>query len=163
MRWKLAVLWVVAQVAFFGVWASVEQGRLSSGYPIHVRTAPVDPRDLLRGQYLALSFEFSRAERFADTGQVPQPGDEVWTVLRPEGGFHVPGAAYTRRPAILNPGEVVVVGRAERWRILYGIEQYFVPEGSPTPAQSDTTVRLRVGRDGKPRIETVLVQGKPWP
>ena len=93
MRWKLAVGWVAVQVVFFAAWAGAEQLRLSSGYPIHVRTAPVDPRDLLRGQYLALSYEFSRVERLADTGLAPKAGDEVWFVLRSDGEYHVPQAA----------------------------------------------------------------------
>ena len=163
MQWKVAVGWVVLQVAFFAAWAGVEQHRLSSGYPIHVRTAPVDPRDLLRGQYLDLAYEFSRVERLADTGLPPKAGDEVWFVLRSEGEYHVPQAAYSRRPEGLGAGRVAVVGRADGWRILYGIEQYYVPEGSPTPARSETTVRLRVGKDGKTRIETVMVRGVPWP
>lgn len=163
MRWKLAVGWVAVQVAFFAAWAGVEQRRLSVGYPIHVRTAPVDPRDLLRGQYLELSYEFSRAERFADTGERPKDGDEVWFLLRSEGEFHVPVAAYSRRLPGPGAGQVLIAGRMEGWRIVYGIEQYFVPEGLPTPARSDTTVRLRVGQDGKPRIETVMVKGVPWP
>jgi uncharacterized membrane-anchored protein len=163
MRWKLAMAWVAAHVLFFAAWAVVEQGRLSTGYPIHVRTSPVDPRDLLRGQYLRLAYEFTRVGQLEDTGAAPKPGDEVWFVLRSAGEFHVPRAAYSRRPAVLNAGEVAIVGRAEAWRTLYGIEEYYVPEGSPTPAQADTTVRLRVGKDGKPRIETVLVKGIPWP
>ena len=162
MRWKLAAGWVAAQVLFFAAWAGVEQVRLSSGYPIHVRTAPVDPRDLLSGQYLELSYDFSRAERLADTGLAPKEGEEVWYVLRSEGEFHVPQAAYSRRPPV-GAGQVAVVGRMDRWRILYGIEQYYVPEGSPTPARSETTVKLRVGQDGKPRIERVMVKGVPWP
>jgi len=163
MRWKAAVGWVAVHVVFFAAWAGVEEVRLSSGYPIHVRTAPVDPRDLLRGQYLELSYDFSRVERLADTGRPPNPGDEVWFVLRSEGEYHVPEAAFARRPTEMGAGRVAIVGRADRWRILYGIEEYYVPEGSPTPARSETTVRLRVGKDGKTRIETVMVKGVPWP
>lgn len=163
MRWKLAVLWVGAQVLFFCGWVAMEQQRLTTGPSILVRTAPVDPRDLLRGQYLALSYEFSRAQNLADTGQPAAEGSEVWTVLGPSGEFHVPRQSYARRPGRLSPGEVAVLGRQERWRIVYGIEAYFVPEGTATPEMRDTTVRLRVGNDGKLRIEQVYVRGKPWP
>ncbi len=163
LRWKLAVAWVGVQLLFFAGWAAVEQRRLSTGLSILVRTAPVDPRDLLRGQYLNLSYEFSRMPTLVDTGAAPRPGDGVWVVLPPAGEFHQPNGAFSRRPETLGPRDVAVVGRAERWRVMFGIEEYFVPEGSETPAPSDTTVRLRVGPDGKPRIEKVLVRGKPWP
>ena len=162
-RWKLAAAWVAVQVFFFAGWAAVEQRRLTTGSSILVRTAPVDPRDLLRGQYLNLSYEFSRMTPFVDTGLQPEPGMDVWAILTPAGEVHVPRGLFSVRPAQLGPGEVAILGRADRWRALYGIEEYFVPEGSETPAQSDTTVRLRVGKDGLPRIEAVLVRGKPWP
>lgn len=163
MRMKLAMAWVGVQLLFFAGWAAVEQRRLTTGSSILVRTAPVDPRDLLRGQYLRLSYEFSRSQPFTDSGVSPQEGEDVWVVLAPAGEYHVPRGRFQYRPENLNGGEVAVLGRAERWRILFGIEEYFVPEGSETPPQSDTTVRLRVGPDGKLRIETVLVRGKPWP
>jgi uncharacterized membrane-anchored protein len=163
MRFKLAVAWVALQVLFFAGWAATEQRRLVTGSSILVRTAPVDPRDLLRGQYLRLSYEFSRMQPLVDTGSVPKGGDEVWTVLTPAGEFHQPRGSFSGRPATLGAGEVAIQGRVDGWRVLYGIEEYFVPEGSETPAQRDTTVRLRVGTDGHPRIEKVLVRGKPWP
>ena len=163
MRFKLAMAWVAVQVLFFAGWAATEQRRLSSGSSILVRTAPVDPRDLLRGQYLNLSYEFSRPQPFIDTGASPEPGQDVWAVLTPAGDFHVPRGMFSRRPEGLGPREVAILGRADRWRVFYGIEEYFVPEGSETPAQSDTTVRLRIGKDGAPRIEAVLVRGTLWP
>jgi uncharacterized membrane-anchored protein len=163
MRLKLAMAWVGLQILFFAGWAATEQRRLVTGSSILVRTAPVDPRDLLRGQYLRLSYEFNRLPTLVDTGAPPQIGDEVWTVLTPAGEFHQPRGSFSSRPATLAPGEVAILGRVDGWRVLYGIEEYFVPEGSETPAQRDTTVRLRVGSDGLPRIETVLVRGKPWP
>jgi uncharacterized membrane-anchored protein len=75
----------------------------------------------------------------------------------------VPDHACAERPFSLPSGHVAILGRREHWRILFGVEQYFVPEGTGTPAQADTTVRLRVGKDARVRIEQVLVKGKPWP
>ena len=163
MRWKLAVVWVVLQVLFFAGWAATEQRRQAIGTPLLVRTAPVDPRDLLRGQYLALSYEFSRLQRVRDVERELGEGEEIWVVLRPDGEFHVPDHATYERPSALPSGQIAILGRRERWRFVFGVEQYFVPEGTATPLQKDTTVRLRVGKDGKARIESVLVQGKPWP
>jgi uncharacterized membrane-anchored protein len=163
MRWKLAVGWVVLQVAFFAGWAATEQRRQVTGMSILVRTAPVDPRDLLRGQYMALSYEFSRHQTLTDLARDAEEGEEVWVVLRPEGEVHVPDHAVRERPYGLPGGQVAILGRRERWRFLFGVEQYFVPEGTETPALRDTTVRLRVGKDGRVRIESVLVKGKPWP
>ncbi|MCO6456352.1 MAG: hypothetical protein J5I93_13720 [Pirellulaceae bacterium] len=45
----------------------------------------------------------------------------------------------------------------------FGVERYFVPEGTETPSARDLTVQLRVGADHRPRIETVFLNGERWP
>jgi len=155
--------WVALQILFFIGWVTLEERRRSVGETLLVRTGPVDPRDLLSGQYLALSYEFSRTLKFRDLDREPAEGEEVWVVLRPEGPFHVPDHAESQKPFDLPPGHHAIVGRRAGWRTLFGIEKYFVPEGTETPSYRDTTVRLRVGSDGKPRIESVLVRGEKWP
>ena len=165
MRMKLAAGWVVLQVAFLSAWAAREETRFlpGRGTSILVRVEPVDPRDLLRGQFIRLSFPFSRIQAAADTGRSFESGDEVWTVLAPKGGFHEPVRCLAAPPAALAPGEVLVRGRVDGWRIVYGIEEYYVPEGTPTPNPRDLTVRLRIGDDFAPRLEEVLLHGRSWP
>ena len=91
------------------------------------------------------------------------PDAPVWVVLRREGPFHVPKRLALEPPAGLDSGEVALRGRARGFRYVFGVEQYFVPEGTETPAVSDLTVRLRVGRTGTARIEQVYVKGAAWP
>jgi uncharacterized membrane-anchored protein len=162
-RLKLTAAWVGVQLLFFVGLTGREEARLASGTSILVRVVPVDPRDLLRGQYLRLAYEFSRpwdstVERRHMSGDAP-----VWVVLRREGMFHVPKRLDRERPAALDPDEVVLRGRARGQSYEFGVERYFVPEGSETPAVSDLTVRLRVSRAGIARIEQVYVRGAPWP
>ncbi len=163
MPLKLAMAWVGLQVLFFAGWAGLEERRHHSGDSILVRTLPVDPRDLLSGQYMTLSYDFTRRATLRDAGRDPQEGEDVWVVLRPDGPYHTLDHASLRRPADLRSGQVALLGRSQGWRTVFGVEKYFVPEGTETPAPKDTTVRLRVGKDGIARIEQVLVFGKPWP
>jgi len=162
-RHQLAAGWVGVQLLFFAGWTVREQVRAASGPSILVKVVPVDPRDLLRGQYLRLAYEFSRP--WDSTGaRLQLPGDApVWVVLRREGQFHVPKHLSLERPATLDSDEVALRGRARGGRYVFGVEQYFVPEGTPTPAVSDLTVRLRVGPSGTARIEQVYVRGAAWP
>jgi uncharacterized membrane-anchored protein len=161
MRWKLAAGWVALQILFFGAWAAREERRFDPGVgqSILVKTEPVDPRDLLRGQYLQLSYTFNRMGLGGFSGE---RGTEFWCVLRQEGEFHVPVAFSWERPRPA-PGEVALRGRNEGRRLVYGIEEYFVPEGTETPEARDVTVSLRVGNNGRARIEKVYVKGVPWP
>ncbi len=164
-RAKVAAAWVVIQLAFFVGWASLEQARFEPGVgsSILVRVRPIDPRDLLRGQFMQLGYEFSLLGPTLLTGPRPSPGSGIWVVLRPDGEFHVPERVQAEQPVGLPPGQVAIGGRVEGRRFVFGIERYFVPEGTETPSWEDLTVRLRVGRDGRARIEEVYLRGVPWP
>ncbi len=164
MRLKITAAWIGLQVAFFAGWALVEESRLAEGVgdSILVRVVPVDPRDLLRGQYMRLGYEFSGGAPLVP-GEMPPDGSTIWVVLRPEGEFYVPKESYQQRPEQLARGEVALRGRVAGGRFLFGIESYFVPEETATPDWRDLTVRLRVGDDGRSRIEQVYASGVPWP
>ena len=164
-RLGLAAAWVALQLLFFVGWALREESKLGAGvgHSILVRTVPVDPRDFLRGQYMRLAYQWTSTEIAGMQEPAPQ-GSEVWVVLGPEGAFHVPVRAARERPVLASADEVAMRGRVGEWaRLEFGIEKYFVPEGTETPEAKELTVRLRVGSDGTPRIETVYRNGVPWP
>ncbi len=163
-RSKFAAIWVGLQLLFFAGWVSMEEARHAEGvgHSVLVRTVPVDPRDFLRGQFIQLAYEFSNSN-FQNAQIAGDEGDRVWVVLVRDAEFHVPRRLLLVRPVNLAAGEVALRGIFARYgRILYGIERYFVTEGSETPAASDLTVRLRIGDDGRARIETLLVRGVAW-
>ncbi len=164
-RLGLAAAWICLQLLFLVGWALREESKLGAGVgrSILVRTVPVDPRDFLRGQYMRLAYEWTRTE-IAGMQEPPPQGSEVWVVLGPEGEFYVPLRAERERPVLASADEVTIRGRVGEWaRLEFGIEKFFVPEGTETPAAKELTVRLRVGSDGVPRIETVYRNGVPWP
>lgn len=163
-RSKVAAIWVGLQLLFFIGWARMEEARQAEGVgqSVLVRTVPVDPRDLLRGQFIRLAYEFSNSN-FQNAQIAGDEGDRVWVVLVPDAEFHVPRRLLLLRPVNLAAGEVALRGTLARYgQITYGIERYFVSEGSETPAASDLTVRLRIGDDGRARIETLYRRGLAW-
>ncbi|MCX7011963.1 MAG: GDYXXLXY domain-containing protein [Candidatus Sumerlaeota bacterium] len=163
-RYRLAAIWVVAQALFLLGWACREDARLHEGKSILMRTVPVDPRDLLRGQYLALAYEFSRPSANMRESMSQGYTGPVWVVLRPDGEFYAPKDYFFNEPSGVASDAVVMKGTVENsWRIRFGVEQFDVPEGTPTPEQKDISVRLRVGGDGRAAIEQVLVKGQLWP
>ena len=59
MRRKLVLLFVVAQVLVLAFMAGKREFIVHAGERIHLRTAPVDPRDLFRGDFVRLNYEVS--------------------------------------------------------------------------------------------------------
>jgi uncharacterized membrane-anchored protein len=93
-----------------------------------VRVQPVDPRDLFRGDYVILSYEFSRLPaEFWGNRQV-QPSGHVYVELVPEGdGKHWRAGRFSFDPPRNGPflrGPITSSGRLE-----YGIESFFVQQG----------------------------------
>lgn len=59
---------------------------LSSGTEIRLATAPVDPRDIFRGDYVILTYEIStiRLDQLSTTPKTFQDGDVVYVHLAPQ-------------------------------------------------------------------------------
>ncbi|HWS02322.1 MAG TPA: GDYXXLXY domain-containing protein [Gammaproteobacteria bacterium] len=63
MRTLAIILAIVAQAAALG-WVVLERETvLRSGSVVYLRTAPVDPRDVFRGDYVRLSYDINRISR----------------------------------------------------------------------------------------------------
>ncbi|HEY7424355.1 MAG TPA: GDYXXLXY domain-containing protein [Gemmataceae bacterium] len=94
----------------------------------YVRVQPVDPRDLFRGDYVILSYEFSRLPSEFWNNLQTKSGHNVYVQLVPEGdGKHWRAGHYSFIQPEHGPylrGKIAGNGRIE-----YGIESFFVQEG----------------------------------
>lgn len=103
-----------------------------------LRVVPVDPRDLLRGDYVILGYEISRVPPQGVDG-LPQPmvqanatewkGRTVYVTLEPEeDGLHYRGGPVSAFPP--PEGTSFIQGAlTDSSRITFGIESFFVQEG----------------------------------
>lgn len=77
---------------------------LITGTEIKMRVRPVDPRDLMRGQYVALSYDYTRLELDklkTDLAGINELhfGDELYLVLKKnEKGLYEPAALHINKP-----------------------------------------------------------------
>ena len=64
MKTKSSVrcLWVIvaAQACFLVAWAGYHEAVRHSAATLRLKGAPMDPRDILRGDYMTLSYDISR-------------------------------------------------------------------------------------------------------
>jgi len=162
----LALMAVVAlQAAFLLAWAGYHEVVRRTAPEIVLETRPVDPRDILRGDFMILNYAISRHPGPADWPEWRT--NEVCVVLRPEGRFHVIEELRREEPDATDPRPWV---RARAWRhhdgnlnLSYGVEQFFVPEGMGTPRFTTMEVVASVSPARRLYIKQVRLDGVVYP
>lgn len=148
MRRLFVILAIVAQISVLAVMVFGRESVIAEGVRIYLRTAPLDPRDPFRGDYVRLRYAMNNASGISVDWQPkdyqPKRGDRVYAVLeRPIDGH--PGAIHTvshltnRKPAqglfirgrIENGNFQRLNGWNRRTQIAakFGIEQMYVQQG----------------------------------
>ena len=171
MKRNLFIVVVALQSAWVLCTVFVQERTLREGTPILLETERVDPRDLLRGDYLILNYKISSVSTnlFSPPVNKDLPaGTKVFVALEPRGGFYAVTRAST---SAIQPagGEVLVKGRST-WvwwngtnavHVEYGLEKYFVREGTGNP-NGKLTVQAVVPSSGRASIKQVFLDGKPY-
>ena len=179
--WPLLVFVALVQsAALFKIVYDRDQ-LLKSGREITIPTRPVDPRDAFRGDYVMLGYDISPLRKstlpsdanFEDL----RAGSPVYVTLTPNGAGEWKAVKVTADyPQQIAASDIVLKGRVESiWRpentsdvqlnIRYGIESYFVPEG--TGKALETKVRERkieaivaVDASGSAALKGLVVDGQ---
>lgn len=152
---------ILLQFALIGyqVWSS--ESILTQGKTVKLELEPVDPRSLLQGDYVQLGYTISRL------GSPDLPvGENIRVVLRmQENGLYEYSGYYEQagvwnKPYQADPNDVIINGRTIGGdRVEYGIENYFVPEG--TGLELERTAKysyVKVGRKGDAILESLTAK-----
>jgi uncharacterized membrane-anchored protein len=132
------------------------------GSEVKIKTIPIDPRDILYGDYVTLAYEISRLNPtlWKESSGLPKSGDNVYVLLKPtSGGLYAAEGIYAKKPAV-SSGQVVLKGVVDSsWdesiSIEYGLERYYVPEGTGHDLEAkagDMTARVKIAPWGQARI-----------
>ncbi len=141
----------------------------STGEEILLKTVPVDPWDLFRGDYVNLRYEISTI----NLSRTPHEGDftanrEIYTVLSEGEKFWSVTSVGKNKP-LLQKNEVCMKGRVissydNMLRVEYGIESYFVPEGKGRDIEMnirDASVKVSVDSNCRPIIKELYIKDEP--
>ena len=172
MKLKLLLLVLALQSAWLLGTVVVQEHALAAPNVIMLETRRVDPRDLLRGDYLILNYKISDvpANLFSPpvTEDLPA-GANIFVALAPgtNGLYEVRRASASE--FMPEAGQVLLRGQsafaggnaANSIHVAYGIRNYFVAEGAGNPA-GKLTVQAAVGGSGRASIRQVFVDGKPY-
>lgn len=150
------VVIVIAQLVTTGAQVVRNESLLANGSTVILKLAPSDPRSMLQGDYVIINYEISdvpdewRPEDARD-------GDKVTAVVTPGAdGVHVLKRLLGTDDSLL-PGEVAINGKW-RWRgIEYGIESFFVEEGTGLDVERTAQyAEVRVGQNGNALLVRLL-------
>lgn len=161
-----------------------KQYTLNTGEQVLLETQPIDPRSLFRGDYVVLNYTINSLALDELEGDNDfERHEDVYVVLEKSGDYHAPVAVHREMPdadALVIKGTIRYV-QGGRWNaetqqqedgrfldVKYGIENYFVPEGTGRelelrwndPEDKRVDIRIAVDRFGKSGIKAVLVDGE---
>jgi uncharacterized membrane-anchored protein len=161
---------VAAQVLLLLAWAGYHEFVRQHAPLLVLKGRPVDPQDLLRGDFLTLNYDISSVTLAGAKPSEADAGRDVWVLLEPRGRYHVVVQA-SREPLTPNPGQVLVRGTlGYDWRnaagtshVDYGIERYFVPEGKGAPRFNLMEIEVAVSPAHRLYIKRVLLDGRAYP
>ncbi|MFT6636324.1 GDYXXLXY domain-containing protein [Alcanivorax sp.] len=126
------------------------------GEEIRVKTVPVDPRDLFRGNYARLSYAFSNFE-----SEDFRPGDVVYLPLTREGALWTAGEPDHQKPenGLFLRGRVSSSPWRAGSRLKFGIEALFAPKEKALALErelrEEAVAVLRVAPNGRAALVTV--------
>ena len=187
-RYKLVVVAAVlalAQIGFLGWMVAGRAALLRNGQEVLLKVEPVDPRDLLRGDYVRLGYEISRlpVELIANLPQgeaTSVEGPIVVRVRKDADGYWRATSAWLGTAAATAPtGEVDLRGNVQGgWNLTsgstiavdYGIERFYVPEGEGLAIEEEMRrrnaeaepeirnfgVKVAVGSGGTAQIKALM-------
>ena len=187
---RVSPLWrgLAAIVLLCGLILALVESRASilrSGTEIRLATAPLDPRDLFRGDYVILSYRISTLEpakldgdRSFERNQTVfvrvAPGADGLAEAKgvylsrppaPAGGVVLEGKVVSTAACAVNPnGDQDCNAGRSAIRVEYGLESYFVPEGTGRAIETTERKRLEivaaVSSSGQAAIKRLLIDGK---
>lgn len=110
------------------------------GKEIRLQTVPIDPRDLMYGDYVVLNYDINEIDKSLWKGEINgyELNNNLYVVLKPDNqsknGTYEAVGLYDREPA-KQADEVILKARYEyssdsTIRVKYGLETYYVPENT---------------------------------
>jgi uncharacterized membrane-anchored protein len=174
----LAVLVAALQIGFLGWMIAGRAAVLRDGREVLLKVEPIDPRDLLRGDYVRLGYEFGQIP-FDQVQNVPPERDRygklpihIRLALAPDGVWHLKSASLgvplSPAPTVneidirgMIASGVLSAGEGSMLRPDFGIERFYLPEGEGRQIEKDMRerpffVKLAVAPDGTAQIKQFL-------
>lgn len=182
MRSLIIGLCIAAQASVLAYMVYGRENIIATGQMVTIATAPIDPRDPFRGDYVRLRYpmnNFSSApKRWTTESYAPRKGDQIYAVLKARNsGLHEVSYFTNKQPESNTPETALYIrGRVQTntqffgrnsVNARYGIEQLYVQQGTGTDIELKRGIRggmqtvmeadIAIGQDG-----TAVLTGYQW-
>lgn len=167
---KMFIASVGIQIVLLAGFAVPQAYTLSTGKVITLRTVPVDPTDLFRGEYARLNYkDIASSNINAQLGS----GQTVFVVLeKPDNNPDWKIVSLKEKQPEINEKQVCLRGKISRidgsrssptYQIEYGIERLYMPAGKSLDLErnaQELEVDIAVGPDGNAVLKEVKLKGQ---
>ncbi|MFK3957922.1 GDYXXLXY domain-containing protein [Guptibacillus hwajinpoensis] len=150
-RWKLIWLVVILMVSFVTYNGVKNETAIQSGKEIRLALAPIDPRSVLQGDYVMLCYDIST---LPEATELPA-NKKIKVVLSPTSkGTYEYGGYYKiegnwNKPYEPSDDDIVVNGLTySDHDVQYGIESFFISEGTGQIFEDKTMAIIKVSENG---------------
>ena len=159
----IGIFWII----IIGGFIAFKEFTLQTGDEILLKTQPVDPRDLFRGDYVILRYDISTisTDSLSYQGSDFKEDDKIYVLLNVDNQRSGTLANIDKsKPSegIFIEGTVKSVYN-NRLNIEYGIESYFVPEGKGREIERNLGkiyTKVAVDDFGNAAIKSLVLDGK---
>lgn len=158
---------------------------LRNGQEVRLEIAPVDPRDLFRGDYVILAYRIGTVDVESNLTNSFTRGQQVFVTLRPNESGKARAVAISAAQPAATGNDIVIAGFVTGTSVCrlneagnrdcklgtnavgvrYGLESYFVPEGEGRKIEVMAKARLEVvaavAPSGQAAIKRLLIDGVP--
>ena len=170
MNKKILVIAILALwIILIGGFIAYKEYALRTGEKVLLKTIPIDPRDLFRGDYIVLRYEISNLnlDNFENKDLNATENGFLYISLKKEGKYWNTNNVYKDRPNELSIKGRIKYKNGRNIEIEYGIESFFVPEGEGRELERhrnsrELDVGVSVDRFGNAVINNLYIDGKAW-
>jgi uncharacterized membrane-anchored protein len=161
--YKIGII-VALQILFLFSMIGFRQYTLATGTTVLLKAAPVDPRDIFRGEYVMLEYNITRIKSEGlHLGSNQQ--QTVFVVLEKGDKYWEEAGIYLDKPSLYG-NQIFIKGEADyfdefkdEYHVSYGIESYYVEEGLGRAFEQarNFEAQIKIDRFGNAVIEKILL------
>jgi len=151
---------VAGQIVLLLAFIAVKENTLHTGTSVLLQTVPIDPLSLLQGEYVVLDYEIAE---LPENRRGAASGTIVYVTLResPSGLWRASRYSNTKP----DTDQLFIKGTTnERKRLEFGIDTFFIPEGTGhiIERSRDVKVLVAINSNGTAVIDDLIVDGLPF-